>query len=221
MYDQKFTRGFSSVVEMFPKTILWAFSAKRCLLWIHLLLDLSWQELRVAICPLREIVGKDAGLVRTLVHGAPTMHLRETPTGGHDSNSFNFEYCKGWPACDGSYSEQRFTLDRLNLCEIGQRLIDHSYRFFLVDGVDLHNIVQWLKIGWDPKAHYVSGIESVSGSTNPAFERLLEEQYSEAVSKKIDSRMIDSSFKSLEKEWQDWPDEHKEFLDHSVTESIL
>ncbi|KAF7328365.1 hypothetical protein MVEN_02552100 [Mycena venus] len=88
-----------------------------------------------------------------------------------------------------------------NLSEIGQRLMEHKYRFFPVDGVDLHNIVQWLK-----------GLEPSPIQLLPSFEHLLEEQYRKAV-----SMTIDSSFEALEVQWMDWRDEHKEFLDHLTT----
>jgi hypothetical protein len=40
---------------------------EHCLLKIHVLLGLSWEELRAVICPLREILGDDSARLRPLL----------------------------------------------------------------------------------------------------------------------------------------------------------
>lgn len=70
-------------------------------LWsIRLLLDLSWDELRAVICPLREILADDKALLRGLLHDtmARRFHQLKVIWGATlpDSNYVFLELAKGF-----------------------------------------------------------------------------------------------------------------------------
>jgi hypothetical protein len=77
------------------------FGVHSLLVRIHLIMGISWDELRAAICPLREILGEDPELLRRLLQDnilrfrqLLTLYFDETFLGRLDCNSLLLELAK-------------------------------------------------------------------------------------------------------------------------------
>ncbi|KAJ7822895.1 hypothetical protein B0H14DRAFT_2827605 [Mycena olivaceomarginata] len=147
-----------SVYKVFPDMTKLG-TGTRFLLQIRLLLGMSWEELRVAICALRVILGND----RKRLHRLLTANLNDTVWGAFDSKGLLIELARGGLRLLETMINSEEPFERscrgwgffLRYCDPSSDLLEGVSRIELASrgrtiGLgapeDLHNALQWLKV---------------------------------------------------------------------------
>ncbi|KAJ7437405.1 hypothetical protein FB451DRAFT_1305732 [Mycena latifolia] len=147
----------------------------RALFTVHIMLDLSWDKLRAAICPLQGILGDDKerlrelfisashearfgeveSTIRDLVSGG--LHVLKEIVNGEVDRTFGF-WNQGWGFLLRSCPPSPVLLQ--NLDELALALASTTnYTFALHELQDFNNLVQWLKTFPQPPLELITRFE--------------------------------------------------------------